>query len=160
MVGGVLSLARLGLGLIGVAACIRGLFNWVQYRAQATRSCANCVSSSNVRVGGASMHILPGRSISHCSWTASFTSRGPGSLRRCPSHLYLRFLIASTRSYVCLYLLASSWADLPVNLDRHLAFAPLIRACVRGVNLTNGLSRDPLQHSDVTIVTPLRIEHD
>ena len=99
-------------------------------------------------------------SIFHCSWTASLTSRGPGSLRRCPSHLYLRFLIASTRSYVCLYLLASSWADLPVNLDRHLAFAPLIRACVRGVNLTNGLSRDPLQHSDVTIVTPLRIEHD
>ena len=40
--------------------------------------------------------------------------------------------------YTCL--LASSWSDLPVNLDRHLAFAPLIRACVRGVNLHTSLS--------------------
>ena len=106
MVGGVLSLARLGLGLIGVAACIRGLFNWVQYRAQATRSCANCVSSSNVRVGGASMHILPGRSISHCSWTASFTSRGPGSLRRCPSHALVSPLPNRKHQVIRLFILA------------------------------------------------------
>ena len=41
------------------------------------RSCAISTSSPKVLVRGASMQILPGRPISYCASTASFTSLGP-----------------------------------------------------------------------------------
>jgi hypothetical protein len=79
------------------------------------------------------MQMLPGNAISYWALTANLTSRGPSRRRMCPSHLYLRLRTAVTMSKVRLYLLASSCALLPVNLDSARAFAPFSLACVSSV---------------------------
>ena len=90
---------------------------------------ASAVSSSKPN-SGASIAMLPGRFSCNCALTASLTYRCPSSLKICPSHLYRRFLISATRSYVLVLADASSCADLSVIWERHLALQPFIIAIV------------------------------
>ena len=134
-----------------VAVALSGGATSSQCLAHALRHCAKATSCSKVAVSGASMQILPGSPSSHCMRTANFTRRSPSpvssSLRMWPNHWCLLFRIAATMSYVLFFALASSCDDRPVNLDRHLAFAPLMAERVFTSSCQASL---PYVSSDVT----------